>query len=157
MQITSTLTFAAPPETVAAMLVNPAFYEHVAAEIHAQTVASTPVDQGLSTVFTVKTPEVAKRILGATMTVTQTVTWQPATPPSEGDMTLKVAGVPAAAEGPLTLSPSDGGSSMTYNADFNVRIPLVGKKIEQMAQSNITRIMGAFETVGNAWLATSPV
>jgi carbon monoxide dehydrogenase subunit G len=157
MQITSTLAFAAPPEAVAAMLVNPAFYEHVATEIHAQAVTSTPVDRGLSTVFTVTTPEVARRILGATMTVTQTVTWQAATPPSEGHMTLKVAGVPAVAEGPLTLKTSDTGSSMVYNADFNVRIPLVGKKIEQMAQSNISRIMGAFETVGNAWLSTSAV
>ncbi len=155
MQITSTLTFSATPDQVAVMMVDPGFSEHVGSEIHANNVTTSLLDQGLTTVFTLDTPESARRIIGAQMTVTETVTWQaaPVDGVRTGRMTITVAGMPAQADGPLRVGPDEAGATMVYQSDFTVRIPLVGKKIEQLAEKHISRIMKACEKVGNAWLS----
>jgi len=52
----------------------------------------------------------------------------------------------------LTLRPKITGCVVTYDAEFMVRIPLFGKKIEDMAQKYLTQIISACERVGNNWL-----
>ncbi len=158
MQITSTLSFAASSERVAEMLVNPGFAEHVGQKIKAGNVTTTEVDNGLTSVFTLETPEAARMIVGNQLTVTETVIW--AEPHSDGSrdgrLTLSVTGVPATVDSTLQLRPAPSGSTITYDADFTVRIPLVGKKIEEMAEKHLTRIMEACESVGATWLESHP-
>ena len=158
MQITSTLSFIAPADQVAAMMVNPDFAEHVANEIKATSVTSTEVDGGLTSVFTMPSHDAAKRILGPKMTITETVIWSVVLDDESriGRLSLGVTGVPASAEGPLRLSPTPTGSQIIYDADLSVRIPLVGKKIEQMARKYLTDIIQACESVGNDWLRENP-
>ena len=157
MQITSTLSFIAPPDRVAHMLTNPKFAEHVGAEIKADNVTTTILTDGMTSVFTMISPEAARKLLGPTMTITETVTWQPASPSGArtGRLTLSVTGVPALADGPLRLGPTPTGSQVIYDADFAVKIPLFGKKIEKMAEQYLTNIIKACEKVGNEWLATN--
>jgi len=157
MRITSTLTFTAPPDRVAEMFSNPDFANHVGTELHADNVTVTQIDNGLTAVFTLATPQSASRILGRQMTLTQTTSFTADVTPDgsrTGRLTMTLAGIPAAADGPLHLRPAGpAGSTMTYDADFVVRIPLVGQKIEQMAASNLEKAIATFEHVGNTWLA----
>lgn len=140
------------------MLVNPEFAQYVGEETHADNVTTSVLAAGLTSVLTMRTPQVARRVLGAQMTVTQTVTWDDPrdTDPVTGRMTLTVLGVPAQCDGPLSLASTPTGSTLSYDADFVVKIPLVGRKIEEMAAKHITSIMSACESVGNAWLASHP-
>ena len=156
MQITSTLTFAAPPETVAAMFVSPSFAKHLADEIQARNVTVSSIDQGLTAVYTVATPDVAKRIIGEDMTLTQTTTWEPTaepTGPRIGRLTMTIAGMPATADGPLRLTPTAAGSEVVYEADFVIKIPLVGRKLEQLAGNHLSGVLSSLQQVGDAWLA----
>ncbi|MDR0283927.1 MAG: DUF2505 domain-containing protein [Propionibacteriaceae bacterium] len=155
MQIISTLTFAGPCDRVADMLINPEFAQFVGAEIGAGNVTVTSLDDGLTAVFTVDTPTVAKRIVGAQMTVTETITWQAATPAGirVGRMTMSLLGLPVCADGPLRLTATPDGSEIVYDTEFAVRIPLVGNKIEKVTEKHILGIIAACESVGNRWLA----
>ena len=158
MQITPTFAFRGSPDRVASMLVNPSFAQHVGAKIKADNVTVTDIDRGLTAVFTVVTPDAARRIMGSMMSVTETVTWSDPSPDGsrKGRLTMSVAGVPASIDGPIDLSPTSTGSDMVYDADFTVRIPLMGRKIEQMAHKYLAQMVETCEQVGNEWLDNNP-
>lgn len=151
------MTFAATCDDVAAMLINPAFAEHVGKEIQALTVAVRPIEQGLAADFTLAAPDSARRIIGSQITVTELVTWQK--PSADGTrvgrMTITLAGMPAESDGPLRLNPTDGGTDMVYDTNFTVKIPLVGKRLEEMTAKYLTQIIEACEKVGNDWLSSN--
>jgi hypothetical protein len=157
MRILTTLHFTAAPEDVAAMLVNPSFAEHVAQEIKATKVTTQDLDKGMTAVFQVGSPQGAAKILGPTMKLSETVTWQK--PHADGSrlghMSFSIEGIPASAQGPLRLDVIEEGTEMVFDADFTVRVPLVGKRIEQMAHESLTAIITACEQVGNRWLETN--
>ena len=151
--MTSTLSFAAPPETVAAMFIDPEFAARLATAMHAENFTVTIIDNGLTAVYTIPSPEVTKKLLGATMTVTQTTAWDMTTGPVRtGRLTMSVTGMPAVSDGPLRLEASEGGASLVYEADFVVSVPLVGRLLEEMASQNLSRMLGALQQVGDAWL-----
>jgi hypothetical protein len=160
MRIMSTLAFAAQPDRVATMFISPSFAGHIAKEVKAQNLTMTSIDNGLTAVFTMDSPNVgvAQRILGPYLTLTKTVTWEDSAPDSTrlGRLTITVAGVPATVDGPLRLNEAPHGSSVVYTAELNVAIPLVGKKIEQMVEGYLSQIMAAWERVGNSWLKENP-
>ncbi|MCL2784814.1 MAG: DUF2505 domain-containing protein [Propionibacteriaceae bacterium] len=154
MKIPSTLTFTHPGDRVADMFVNPDFALHVGKEVDAENVTTSQIDKGLTSVFTIPSPDSVRKLLGPTMTVTETVTWEAPRPDGSrrGRMTMSVTGMPAKTDGPLTLTPTATGCVVDYDAEFMVRIPLFGKKIEDMAQKYLTQIISACERVGNNWL-----
>jgi hypothetical protein len=155
VQITSTLTFAAPCQRVAAMFVNPAFAERVGVELKADSVATAAVDHGMRAQFTLDSPPAAQVLLGKRMTLVETTTWGPAGPDGarQGRLTMKVEASPVLVDGELRLAPTATGSTIVYQATFTVRVPLLGPRIEQAAQQALTGIIAACERVGNAWLA----
>src|SRR5699024_11482576 len=72
----------------------------------------------------------------------------------EGKLTLKIAGVPASAEGTCTLTAvSEESSTLTYDGDVNVSIPLFGGKIERAAVNAVERVMRLERDVDVEWLA----
>ena len=159
MQITLTLTFTASCDRVADMLIDPSFAEYVGKEINAENVTTTSIPKGLTAVYTVAAPEKAGRILGSQMTLTETVLWDDDGDPDgsrTGRLTITISGVPASATGGIRLAPTPTGSTMAYDADFTIRIPLIGKKLEQMTQQYLTQIITACEKVGNQWLNPDP-
>jgi hypothetical protein len=157
MKITSTLAFEATPDRVRNMLINPDFSAYIAEEIHADSVQSTQSDQGLRTEFVVASPDQAKRFLGKTMTIAETLTWKATDGDTHtGTLDLGVKGVPGGAQGVISLSPTPQGSTLAYDADFSVRIPLVGKQVEKLARTHLTDIIHAAEKVGNTWLKDNP-
>lgn len=157
MQITSTLSFAAPCDRVADMLVDPHFAEYIGRKADAQNLTVTGIDNGLTCVLTTAAPEKVAKFLGAHMTITWTLTWD--SPEADGSrtgrLTINVSGIPASMTGPIRLVPTDTGSSLTLDTDFTVGIPLLGKKIEKMAASHMTSMMSRCEKIGQQWLDTN--
>ena len=158
MKTTLTLNYAASCDRVAAMLVDPGFAAYVGEAAHANNVTVTPIDHGVTSVLTVDSPESARMILGHEMSITQTITWEdPSADGSRrGQMTMSLSGLPASLAGPLFLRPAPEGSTVVYDADFHVRVPLVGKKMEKKFEEYLEKIIHACEEFGNKWLADNP-
>ncbi|MCL2736693.1 MAG: DUF2505 domain-containing protein [Propionibacteriaceae bacterium] len=154
MRITSTLTFTAAGDRVADMLVNPDFAQFVGTNLNAVNTTTSAIDGGLTTVMTLVSPDGMSVFLGAHMSITQTTTWEAPLPDHTrtGRMTLSVAGMPAFMDGVLNLTPAPTGCVVVYDADFTVRIPLLGKKAEMMAEGYMERVLTASERLGNQWL-----
>lgn len=77
-------------------------------------------------------PQVAKKFVGASMTVRQIETW--GDPDAQGSRTAEVrgevTGVPVSITGSTSIAPTGGGSRRTSDLRIKVNLPLVGRKIE---------------------------
>ena len=150
-----TLNYTASCDRVAAMLVDPRFAAYVGEAAHANNVTATSIDHGLTAVLTMDTPDSARMLLGREMHMTQTITWEDSSADGsrQGQMSLTLSGVPVSLSGPLFLRPTPDGSTIVYDADFHIRIPLIGKKVEKKVEEYLEQIIHACEEFGNQWLA----
>ncbi|MCL2482718.1 MAG: DUF2505 domain-containing protein [Propionibacteriaceae bacterium] len=155
MQITSSLTYIAPCDPVAKMLINPDFAKYLGTKLDAQKVTTELVDGGLQATLTVASPEGVGMFLGPTMDIIETLTWEPAAEDGSrtGRMIFALSGLPAALDGPLILHPTPTGCVIDYDAVFTVSIPIFGKKLEEMAESYLSKLVKSSEVLGNKWLA----
>lgn len=153
MKLTGTMAFAGSPQRVSAMLVNPGFAKEVGLEIGATHFLAEAIDDGQKSTYVVGTPETARRLIGADLVINQTITWES---PTLGRMRFAAEGLPLRCDGPLTISATPDGCQASYNADFVVRVPLVGPKLEKLASGYLTKVIAAVVKVGQAWLASHP-
>lgn len=157
MKFSKSITFAAPPEKVFALLGDRAFREEVcqAAGAESYDVKVAPTESGLdSTIETTSPadgmPSVVKKILGSTLTLRQTETWDS---PTSGTISVSIPGTPGEIFGTLELAPGPGGAVQTVEADIKVGIPLVGRKIEQMIGSGLGHVLKVQARVAADWLS----
>jgi len=146
------------------MLVDPRFAEHLGQKAHAENLTVTSLDDGITGVLTMPTPELttpglekAGRILGLLgphMTVTWTLTWEiPAEDGSRtGHLTVSLTGIPASLTGPIHLSPTDTGSQLDCDLDFTVAVPLFGRTAEKLASAHVDSLASGAESIGQEWI-----
>ncbi len=155
-KLITTLTYDASAEAVAAMLDDPAFREEVLAR---QKVVRGAVDIDGDVVRIEQIhsaddiPSFARTFVGDEIVIVQTETW---TSPTAADIALAVPGKPAGAAGTLTLTESGGTTTETVELAVNVRIPLVGGKVEGMIADLVKAAFGVEQRVGVEWLARQP-
>jgi len=103
-------------------------------------------------------PAQVARFTGNTLQVTLDIDWATASPDGgrRGPIVVSVAKLPAKLAGTATLAPQGAGTTVTYEGEFSVSLPLVGGKLEGMAAPYITRVLDAQQTTGRAWLAAHP-
>lgn len=162
MKISETMTYAAPPATVYAMITDPAFQERKCIEAGAKKheVAVTPAGEG-SRVVTRRDlpadglPDFAKSIVGPTLSVTETYEWGgPAADGARtGTLTVEVAGAPVAMRSAISLAPASGGTQITVEGDLKASIPLFGAKVEKAAAPAVVDAIRAERRTGTAWIA----
>ena len=162
MKLSETMTYAAPPETVYAMVTDPAFQERKCVEAGAQQHASavSPVGGG-DRVVTKRDlpaddlPDFAKSMVGGTLSVTETYEWGAAAADGArtGTLTVEVAGAPVALRSAVRLAPTVGGSQITVDGDLKASIPLFGGKIEKAAAPAVIEAIRSEQRTGTAWLA----
>ncbi|WNG88341.1 DUF2505 domain-containing protein [Mycobacterium sp. ITM-2016-00317] len=79
------------------------------------------------------------------------------TPVSDGRASAVVRatipGAPAGLTGQAQLAPTDAGSRMTLTATVEVRVPLVGGKIENFIGSQLTDLVVAEQRFTSVWIA----
>lgn len=157
MDITATADFTADPNTVFAMLTDPAFLEEVCVAGHAVNHEIT-VD-GTRTISRrgLPAPDNLKTFTGSVLTIVEDITWGAAAADGSrrGDLVLTVDGQPARMTGTVDLAPHGAGSRVTVNGDLKVSIPLVGKKMEKAAAPAVLEGIRVQEKVGRDWLARS--
>ena len=162
MKISETITYAAPPATVYAMVTDPAFQERKCVEAGAQQHASavSPVGAGARVVTkrdlpADDLPDFARSIIGSTLSVTETYEWGAAAGDGSrsGTLTVEVAGAPVAMRSTVRLAPSAGGTTIAIEGDLKASIPLFGGKVEKAAAPAVVDAIRSEQHTGRAWLA----
>jgi len=162
MKISETITYAAPPETVYAMVTDRAFQERKCVEAGAQRhEASVSPDGDGARVVTKRDlpaddlPDFAKSIVGPKLSVTETYDWGAAAADGSrsGTLTVEVAGAPVAMRGAVRLAATGSGTQITIDGDLKASIPLFGGKVEKAAAPAVVDAIRSEQRTGNAWLS----
>ena len=154
MLIHATNDFAAEVPTVFAMLLDPVF-------LRATCLAAEPLDHavsvdGLHTSSTrvLPTPSVAARFTGPTISVTDEIVWAEDDGPTRtGTARVRVDGLPAELLGTVTLVPGGRGSVLTYDGNFEIKIPVLGPSLAKQAAPVLLQALELQQQVGDQFLA----
>lgn len=155
MQINSQQTYAATPEQVFAMMTDEAYLAACCDRFGAKE--RTITVQGSTTTVKMKLPAPAQvqKFIGAVLPLNQVIIWGAAAADGSrnGTLQMTVDKMPVNVAGTAVLRPGGEGTEVIYQADMNVKIPLVGKKLEQEAAPVAQRALDAQEQVGRDYLA----
>lgn len=155
MEITSQQNYAATPEQVYAMFTDPAYFETLCREFGAQDHSVNVANNSSQLSLKLPAPQIVQKFAGATLGLNQSITWGEAAADGSrvGQLDMSVDKMPVQVKGTAQLLPSGGGTTVNYRADMDVKIPLVGKKIEKEAAPYVQRALDAQQKVGNDYLA----
>lgn len=155
MDISSTVTFPAPPLEVFSLLTDRGFLEDVAREQGATEWEVQVVNATTTSTRTLPAPPEAQRFTGKTLTVVEEIAWGEAAADGSrtGALSVKVPGQPIGMTGEVRLSPSGDETVCLVSGDLKANIPLLGRKIEQMAAPAMVDGIRVQERVGRQRLA----
>ena len=153
--VTFDMTYDAPQASVIAMLADQSFRERVCDAQHAisKTVSISGIPGTVDIAFTQETagvPAFAKKFVGSTVSVSQHETWS--TPKAA---TIDIdAGVPIAdIKGSVALSGHGAQTIETVTLKVNVKVPLVGGKLEALVADMMRKALEKEYETGKAYLA----
>jgi len=152
MKIDNQLHFDATPAAVRAMLMDPGFWNQLAVG-RVDHCDATPTADGVSVEIGVRSPSQVQVVAGDVMTATLTATWSPAGDGWAGPVTIDVKGLPAAFNGTSSLNAAGDGTTVVYQGDLTIRIPLVGASLEKKTAPYLLSVLDAQQAVGTRWLA----
>ncbi len=149
-------TYAASPDEVVALMANPDFITDVAK--HSGATSHDVRIEGATThmEMALEAPSDVAKFVGKTIHVTQRLTFGPpdAQGVRKGTVDFGVAGMPVNVVAAAVLTPTGPKSCTgTYEGDLNVRIPLVGKKVESLVAPSINDAFDGLERRAQEWLA----
>ncbi|MCL2783514.1 MAG: DUF2505 domain-containing protein, partial [Propionibacteriaceae bacterium] len=134
----------ASPVAVHAMLADPAFWQSILTdEGRVESCQVDAIPGGVSMTLGVAAPSQLSRFTGGTLNLTLQTTWQVLDDGWSGPITIDVEKVPGSFAGTSTITPDGNGTSVVYNGDFTIHIPLVGKALEQKAAPYLTSVLAA--------------
>lgn len=163
MHLNETLTLPMAPEQAARMYADPQYASLRAQSLDAQAAPSV-VQGDPAGAFTVTTelkmptdrvPDIARRIVGSSVTIRETQEWQApeADGSRRGTIRFDVAGTPATMTGDTKLAAAGEGSTLTVDGELTVKVPLVGGKIEQAAMPYVAKVLRREETSAQTYAA----
>ena len=162
MRISETISYAAAPDAVFAMVTDPEFQKRKCVEAGAHEYdAAVAMDGEGARVVTKRDlradglPDFARSVVGNTLSVTETYLWgAPGADDSRtGTLTVEVAGAPVALRSDVRLFPSGGGTTISIDGDLKASIPLFGGKIEKAAAPAVIDAIHSEQETGTRWLA----
>jgi len=71
-----------------------------------------------------------------------------------GDVDVAISGVPASASGTMRLADNGSGSDFEVRADVEVKVPLIGGKIEEIVAEQVRRLLEAETAFTIQWLGS---
>lgn len=162
MHFSERLDYPAAPDAVWAMYCDPAFREQVctatgATSHHVDVMADEAGGTiTVTRVLPAQMSESIRKLVGDTVTVTQTESWGGAADSSgarRADVTLRVEGKPASMAGTHTLMPAGTGCSLQVVGDLKVAIPFIGGRLESELAKVIGGALRREQQVGQRYLA----
>lgn len=156
MKLRHEISYDAPLADVFAMLSDPAFRQASADAmgVISADVTITPNGEGINVHIdqvqvTEGLPGFAKKFAGGTTRAVQTEKWAS---PEGGTITIETPGKPTSIQGTLSLTESGGVTTETLDVDLEVRVPLIGGRLESMMAGLVTKGMDKEHGAGVAWL-----
>lgn len=149
------LTYDAPLETVTAMLADPAFREQVcdAQKATSRTATSTGIPGQIDVVMTQPTqgaPGFAQKFVGSEVKVERHETWAS---PTAATLTIDSGMSAAKIVGTFALTHSGGVTTQAVRLEIDVRLPLVGGKLESLVSDLMSKAFAKEQKVGQRYLA----
>ncbi|NKX50875.1 DUF2505 domain-containing protein [Arthrobacter deserti] len=105
---------------------------------------------------TTRLPEIARKLVGESLTVTQTERWQ--APAADGsrtaDVEIKVAGAPVDAKAVQKLVAEGSPTRVDLEGEVNSGIPFLGGKIASAAEPMLAKALNLQAAQAEAWIAS---
>lgn len=154
MKLAYTQSYPAEPARVVELLQTEGFIEDVAQ--HAGSLGHTINITADRTALQMKLPVPGHltKFVGEALELNQVFTFQAARPDGSipGTVEVTVAGLPVNAAATIELTPVEAGTTATYDGELKVRIPLVGKKVEEQVEPYVRRAFDGVERRATEWL-----
>ena len=100
-------------------------------------------------------PAIVGKVVGGDLHIERTETLRRGGPGSyDGDVDVKIPGVPASAGGTMRLADDGDGSVFEVHADVAVNVPLFGGKIEEIVAEQVRRLLEAETAFTVRWLGS---
>ncbi|MDO5736555.1 MAG: DUF2505 domain-containing protein [Propionibacteriaceae bacterium] len=148
-------TYDASADAVIALMANPDFLSDVATQSGATSHDVRIEGPTTHMEMALEAPADVAKFVGKTIHVTQSLTWgnPDAQGTRRGTVDIAVAGLPIKMAAVAVLSPTGPDTSVgTYEGDLNVRIPLVGKKVESLVAPSINDAFDGIQRRAQEWL-----
>lgn len=153
-RVVKELKYDAPLDEVTAMLADPAFREQVLTDQRVVS-GSAEVSEGKVRIEQVQSaehlPSFATKIVGHEIRILQQETWAT---PENAHVHVSLPGRPGEIEGTIELVEGDGSTVEKVDLEINVRIPLVGGKIQDLVADLLVKALDKEHATGVAWLAS---
>lgn len=99
-------------------------------------------------------PGIFARVLPADLKIVRSESWRPADNGEvHGDVTIAARGVPGSGAGTTVLKPVADGSSLRFTGTLEVRIPVVGGRIEQFIANLIAKEVPEMQRFTTEWIS----
>ncbi len=164
MALAASTTLSAPAQNVTDVFTNADFVKHVSETVGGELISFTIsgpttaafTTQTVRTLPTTRMPDIVKKFVGATLTVTQDESWS--APAADGSrtnaLTLTVAKAPVDISAVQKLS-ADGSSTLVeLTGEVTSGVPFLGAKIASAAEPVIGRALNLQATLAQEWLNT---
>lgn len=166
MALSASTTLSASPQRVTDVFCNEDFIKHVSFTVGGE-LKSFEINGETTGAFTTKTvrtlptnrmPDIAKKFVGASLTVTQEESWS--APAADGARTnsikLTVAGAPVNVQATQRLVPSGDSTVVELTGEVTSSIPFLGNKIANAAEPVIGKALNLQATLAQEWLNEHP-
>lgn len=155
MQLSFRHSYDGTPEKVVALFRNPDFIADVASHSGARNPRVEVTDSVTRLVMTLDSPPDVPVVGGRPFDISMSFAWGTPGPNGSilGDVDVDVKGLPVTVKAECNLRPTASGSEGDYRGDLNVRIPLMGGKVEQKVAPFITEAFAGIERRARDWLA----
>lgn len=98
-------------------------------------------------------PPIVGKVMHGDMAIQRTESLRTTGPGSYGgDVDVAISGVPASASGTMRLADNGAGSEFEVHADVEVKVPLIGGKIEEIIAGQVRRLLEAETAFTVRWL-----
>lgn len=162
MALNASTTLPYDAATVTGVFTDEAFLKHVSEHVGG-TLKSVTVDGDTAAAFTLtavrtlptkRLPEMARKFVGDSLTVTQTEQW--AAPLPDGSrvakITMTVAGVPLTVDAEQRLVAADAATRVELDGTVSSSIPFMGSKIASAAEPMIGKALNLQASEASKWL-----
>lgn len=166
MALTASTTLSATAQRVTDVFADEEFVKHVSFTVGGE-LKSFEISGPTSGAFTTKTvrtlpttrmPEIARKVVGASLTVTQVEDWS--APAADGsrsnNIRLTVAGAPLDVAAVQRLTASGASTLVELSGEVKSAIPFLGAKIASAAEPVIGKALNLQATLAQEWLSEHP-
>ena len=153
-------SYDATPEEVFAIVTDKTFREQACEKTKALSYDVNVNQSGGDTVVRVSRemeakdiPDMAKKFVGATLTVVQTETWHPAAADGsrKADVSGEIANTPVTLKGTASITPNGSQTVQAIDLDVKVAVPLIGRKMEPFVVDAIRNGLQKEHDLGREW------